>query len=190
MRDLELVRRLQASGKDFFTLADLEKITGLERESLGVYLNRWMKRGVLERAMRGIYVVPGGNARVERIAGQVYFPCYLSFESALSRLGVLNLVPYSLTFATSGKTKSLDLLGRRVDYRYVKDGLYFGFDLADGFYIARPEKALLDLVYFASFGKASLPLEELDLKTLSRPVLTEMAGRFPPRVRERLDTIL
>jgi predicted transcriptional regulator of viral defense system len=186
VRDLELVRKLQAAGKDFYTPADLEKVTGLDRASLQVSLNRWVSRGVLERVMRGVYVVPGGGARLERIAGQLYFPCYLSFEAALSRLGVLNLVPYTLTFATSRKTRALDLLGRRVEYRQLKPDLFFGFEPADGYYLALPEKALLDLAYLASLGRASLPLDELELGALSLPVLTEMAGRFPARVRERV----
>ncbi len=190
MRDIELLRTLQGTGKRFFTLADLEKVTGLGRESLYVYLNRLSRRGVIERAARGVYVIAGSGAGLESIAGQLYFPCYLSFESALSRFGILNLVPYAITFATTRKTKAVELLGRRVEYRKIKEELYFGFDLEDGYYIARPEKALLDLAYLASLGKASLPLEELDLAKLSQPVLADFARRFPARVIERLEDIL
>jgi len=190
VRDIEIMRALKATGKDFFTLADLEKVTGLDRESLYVSLNRLQKRGTIERAMKGIYVVPGSGARLERIAGQLYFPCYLSFESALSRFGILNLVPYSLSFATTRKTKTLDILGRQVDYRQVKEELYFGFDSDDGYYIAQPEKALLDLLYFAAFGKAYLPLEEMDISTLSQATLRDFVKKFPPRVEKRLDDML
>lgn len=190
MRDIEIMRALKATGKDFFTLADLEKVTGLDRESLYVSLNRLQKRGTIERAMKGIYVVPGSGARLERIAGQLYFPCYLSFESALSRFGILNLVPYSLSFATTRKTKTLDILGRQVDYRQVKEELYFGFDSDDGYYIAKPEKALLDLLYFAAFGKAYLPLGEMDISTLSQATLRDFVKKFPPRVKKRLDDML
>jgi predicted transcriptional regulator of viral defense system len=189
MRDVELIKELRATGKDFFTLPDLEKVTGLDRESLYVSLHRLLKRGTIERAVKGIYVVPGSSARVERIAGQLHFPCYLSFESALSRFGVLNMVPYSLTFATTNKTKAVDLLGRRVDYRRIKEGLFFGFDAADGYYIAKPEKALLDLIYLATLGKATIPVEELDLRTLSPSTLREFAERFPPRVARRLEQL-
>ena len=190
MRDVELVKELQSTGKDFFTLPDLEKVTGLDRESLAVTLHRLVKRGALQRVMRGIYVIPGSGARVERIAGQLYFPCYLSFESALSRLGVLNLLPYSFTFATTNKTKALELLERRVDYRQIKQDLFFGFDPADGYYIAKPEKALLDLIYLSTLGKASLPIEELDLGSLSLSTLREFAERFPSRVAGRLEQLL
>ncbi|MDY6795073.1 MAG: type IV toxin-antitoxin system AbiEi family antitoxin domain-containing protein [Actinomycetota bacterium] len=190
MRDIEIMRALKATGKDFFTLADLEKVTGLDRESLYVSLNRLQKRGTIERAMKGIYVVPGSGARLERIAGQLYFPCYLSFESVLSRFGVLNLVPYSLSFATTRKTKTLAILGRQVDYRQVKEELYFGFDTDDGYYIAKPEKALLDLIYLATLGKASLPTEELDLAALSLLTLRDFTEKFPPMVEKRLDGML
>jgi len=165
MRDVELIGELEAAGKDFFTLPDLEKITGLDRKSLHVSLHRLAKRGAIQRAMRGIYVIPGSAPRVERIAGQLYFPCYLSFESALSRFGVLNLVPYSLSFATTHKTKTLEILERRVDYRQIKPDLFYGFDKADGYYIAKPEKAFLDLAYLSVLGK------------------DELAERFPPRVK-------
>ena len=190
MRDIELLRTLRETGKSFFTLADLEKITGLGRESLYVYLVRLRKRGVLERAARGVYVLPGSGIEVESMSGQLYFPCYLSFEAALSRFGVLNLVPYALTFATTRKTKSLQLLGRPVEYRNIKEELFFGFDLEDGYYIAKPEKAFLDLLYLAAYGKASLPLQELDMSNLSRPVLAEFSRGFPARVGKRLNGLL
>lgn len=182
MRDTELLRNLRSTSKAFFTISDLEKITGLERKSLYISLNRWVRRGVLERGGRNIYVMAGEPVRLEVIAEQSYFPCYLSFESALSRFGILNLVPYSLSFATTRKTRSVTLLNRSVDYRHLKAELYFGFTQEQEFYVAEPEKALLDLIYFASFGKTSIPLDELDLRSLSTQTLQEYARRFPPRV--------
>lgn len=124
------------------------------------------------------------------MAGQLYFPCYLSFEAALSRFSVLNLVPYALTFATTRKTKSMQLLGRLVEYRKITEELFGGFDSGDGYYIAKPEKAFLDLLYLAAYGKASLPPQELDMGKLSRPVLAELSRRFPARVGKRLDGLL
>lgn len=190
MKDIELVRELTSTGKEFFTLADLEKVTGLARRSLKVSLNRWLKRGVLERAGPSIYVVTGATVSVEVIAGQLYFPCYMSFESALNRSGVLNLVPYSLTFATSRKTRTITILERDVVYRQIKEELFFGFGLMGAVYVAEPEKALLDLVYMVTLGKASLPFEEMNFRSISRQKLLDYGRRFPPRVEKRLDEML
>jgi predicted transcriptional regulator of viral defense system len=182
MRENELLRLMRTTNKSFFTIADLEKITGMERKSLYVTLNRLVKRGVLERAARNVYIIAGEPTRVEAVAGQVYFPSYFSFESALSRFGILNLVPYTFTFATTRKTKKLTLLGRSIDYRHIREELFFGFELKDGMYLAEPEKAFLDLVYFSTFGKGSLPAEEMDLRSLSRQKLDKYSKRFPRRV--------
>jgi predicted transcriptional regulator of viral defense system len=189
LREANLLKELRSISKSFFTVSDLEKITGIDRKSLYVALNRWVSKGVLERAGRNIYVVADEPVRPEEIAAQVYFPCYLSFESVLSRTGVLNLVPYSLTFATTRKTKSIDLFDRRVDYRHLKQELFFGFAKENGLYIAEPEKALLDLIYLAAFGKATVQPAELDLKSLSAGILQEYARRFPQRVPEALDRL-
>lgn len=190
MRETEFLKILRSTPKDFYTVADLEKVTGLDRKSLYVSLNRWVNRGVLERAARNIYLVANEPVKLDAIAGQVYFPSYLSFESALSRFGILNLVPYSLSFATTRKTKSLTLLERTVVYRHLNQSLFFGFNLEDGLYVAEPEKALLDLVYFSSFGKGSLPTEELDLKSLSKKTLNLYSRQFPPRVAETVGRLL
>jgi hypothetical protein len=94
----------------------------------------------------------------------------------------------AIEYATR-KTKSLTLLGRSVNYRHLKRELFFGFTHEEGLYVAEPEKALLDLVYFRSFGKTAIPLDEIDLKSLSRQTLDEYAGRFPPRVAEALERL-
>lgn len=189
MRDIDLTRELALTGKGFFTLADLEKVTTLPRKSLKVSLTRWLKRGVLERAAPGIYVIPGSSPRPEAIAGQLYFPCYLSFESALNLSGILNLVPYTLTFATIRKTKTTNVLGREVVYRQIKKGLFFGFGISANVYVAEPEKALLDLIYMSTLGKASLPVEEINLDSISTERIFDYAKRFPPRVEKRLETL-
>jgi len=190
LRETEFLKNLRSIPKAFFTISDLERITGLDRGSLNIALNRWVKKGVLERASRNIYVVVGEPVSLEAIAGQSYFPSYLSFESALSKFGVLNLVPYSLSFATTRKTKSVTLLERTVNYRHLKPDLYFGFTHEEGLYVAEPEKALLDLVYFRSFGKATISSEEMDLRSLSKRTLGEYSRRFPPRVAIALGRLI
>ncbi len=190
MRDVELTRRLRETGKEFFTLPDLEKVTGLERGSLYVALSRLTRRGIIRRAARGIYVLPDVMPLAEKVASQLYFPCYLSFESALSRWGILNLVPYTLSFATPRKTRRLNLLEQVVEYRKIREDLFFGFELAEGYYLARSEKALLDSLYLASSGKGSLPTDELDLSRLDQGVLREYAERYPPAVMKRLQSLL
>ncbi|MCE5328950.1 hypothetical protein LLG07_01235, partial [bacterium] len=52
---------------------------------------------------------------LEKTANELYYPPYLSFESSLSRYGILSQIPYDLTFATFRKSKRLLLMDREIE---------------------------------------------------------------------------
>jgi predicted transcriptional regulator of viral defense system len=187
MKGLELLKMLQKINKPFYTIADLEKITGLSRNSLYVALKRWETGEIIERISQGIYIPMGGNVSLENLAAQLYIPNYLSFESALTKYGILNLIPYTLTFATTRKTKKYTLQKQKIEFRQISPELFFGFEMKNGMYIASPEKAFLDQVYFAARGKATLDFDEVDIKKLSIKSLKELSRKFPAYVRSYLN---
>jgi len=190
MTGLGLLKTLKTLNKPFYTIADLEKITGLGRDSLYVTLKRWVDGGVMERVSQGIYIPMGENLPAEKIAAQLYLPNYLSFESVLSRHGILNLIPYTLTFATTRKTKKFTLRRQGVDFRQISSDLFFGFEMKDGIHIAVPEKAFLDQIYFVCRGKASLYWDEMNLKNLSAKLVYRLSDRFPEYVQRRVEAIV
>ena len=190
MRTTELIKSLERLNKPFYSIADLEKITGLPRKSLYVTLRRLVDRGILERIGPGVYRLFTSKSSAEKIAALLYMPNYLSFESLLSRYGVLNLVPYTITFATTRKTKRITLLGRDIEYRQIKKGLFWGYEIKGGIYVAKPEKAFLDLVYIASKGIASLDLDELDTKKLASKKVKEFSKKFPIYTQEYLKNLI
>jgi len=190
MKSIELMKILERINKPFYSIADVEKITGVSRKSIYVTLNRLVEKGILERIGTGIYRLFTAKVSVEKIAGSLYMPNYLSFESALSRYGILNLVPYTLTFATSRKTKRSVIEGRDVEFRQVKKDLFWGYQMQGGIYVARPEKAFLDLVYLASRGIASIDLDEINLKKLSMTTVKEFSKRYPEYTRVYLNKLI
>ena len=190
MTGLGLLKTLKTLNKPFYTIADLEKITGLGRDSLYVTLKRWVDGGVMERVSQGIYIPMGENLPAEKIAAQLYLPNYLSFESVLSRHGILNMIPYTLTFATTRKTKKFTLRRQGVDFRQISSDLFFGFEMKDGIHIAVPEKAFLDQIYFVCRGKASLDWDEMNLKNLSAKLVYRLSDRFPEYVQRRVEAIV
>lgn len=179
MKAIELVKSLEQFNKQLYSIADLEKITAMSRTSIYVMANRLVEKGILERIGRGIYRLFTAKASVEKIAASLYMPSYLSFESALSRYGILNLVPYTLTFATPRKTRRLTIAGRDVEFRQIKRDLYWGYEIQDGIYVAKSEKAFLDLVYLASRGVVSIDLDEINIKKLPLISVKKLSKRFP-----------
>lgn len=190
MKGIELLKIMKGFNKPSFSIADLEKITRLSRPSLYVSLKRWVDNGILERLAPGIYSAVLSDLSVEKVAAQLYIPNYLSFESALARHGILNLIPHSLTFATTRKTKRYTLRNQDVEFRQLSPTLFFGFEMKGGINIALPEKAFLDQVYFLSRGRASLDLDEMNLKILSPGRLKEYGKKFPGYVRSRITELL
>ncbi|GFP20159.1 hypothetical protein HKBW3S03_01660 [Candidatus Hakubella thermalkaliphila] len=179
-----LLRTLRGFNKPYFTVADLEKILGMERNSLYVTLNRLVDSGVLIRLKRGVYQPEFQSLELEKVANELYYPSYLSFESALSRYGILSQTPYTLTFATTNRSKKLKLAGREVEYRQLKDEYFFGYTLEIGIYIAEPEKAVLDQLYMLSKGKVSSDTSEWSLVGLKKSKFLQYSKKFPGTVQE------
>ncbi len=186
---MEFIRKLQALDRGFFTTADLEKITGLERNSLKVSLNRMVKKEVLTRLKRGVYQLSLNMVDVKKVANQLYYPSYFSFESALSQYGILSQIPYTQTFATTKKSKKMTIWNTEVEFTQLKKDLYFGYKLEKGIYIAEPEKALLDQLYMVSRGKRTLNIEELDLRNINKSIFEEYAQKYPSYIGDLLDQV-
>lgn len=186
-RDIELVQNLVRFNKPYWSVADLQKILGYKnRQTLLVVLHRLVRQGVLARVRRGIYRVSINSVEGALLANVIYTPSYLSFESALSRYGILSQIPYTITLATTRRSKKMTLDGTAVEYRQLRGDLFFGHRLEKGLDIAEPEKALLDALYLLKRGKLSLALEELDLSGLSRGKLDSYGSRFPRYVQAAL----
>lgn len=190
MKSIELLKLLQKINKPFYTIADLEKITNFTRNSLYVALKRWLTGGIIERVAQGIYIPMGGNISLENVAAQLYIPNYLSFESALAKYGILNLIPYVLTFATTRKTKKYTLQKQEIEFRQISPELFFGYEMRNGIYIASPEKAFMDQVYFVTRGKATLDFDELDVKKLSSKTLKDYSKKFPSYVQSYIEKMI
>ena len=187
--DVELMKKLRNYHKSYLTVADLEKVLDLKRDSLYVTLNRLVKSGVLVRLAKNIYSLFTETVDTEKIAGELYFPSYLSFEQALSQYGILSQIPYTQTFATTRPTKKMIIAEVEVEYSHLKKELFFGYILKNGKNIAEKEKALLDQLYMVSMGKRSINIEELDLRGIDIGKLTEYAKKFPNFINPSLDIV-
>jgi len=186
MKTLDLIKQLKNIKKDYLSVSDLAQLLGLGERSVYISLSRLEKAEVLTRLKTGIYVLADQEVDLKVIANQLCYPSYLSFETALGDFGIVSQKAYTLTFATTRRSKK-DLLGQtEVEYRHLNKELFFGYALKKGLYYAEPEKALLDQLYMVSLGKAKLDFEELDLHELSFKKTEKMAQKFPKSVQKKL----
>ncbi len=184
MNTLQLVRRLESINKDYYSLQDLKKITGLGPKPMQIRLNRLVKAQVLVRLSRGMYVLPGRIAGAESAANNAVYPSYISFQYALAKLGIISEVPYIMEFATTKSTRKRKIGSVEAVYRKLKKELFFGYSIKNGLFAAEPEKAFLDTMYMKLYGKeAGFDPAKVDFKKLDKKKLVKYAGKFPAKVK-------
>lgn len=162
-------------------------------------ISRWMKSGIIVGVVPGLYVsAPELRKRpvsLEILANRIYGPSYVSFESVLARAGLIPEEVRNLVSATPKRNRDVDTPLGRFSYRHLPREAYsFGYvreDLPDetGYLIARPEKAILDLLYMTGSLRSVRSLEDRlfgDLRidfegwaNLDFDLLAEYARRMP-----------
>jgi len=86
-----------------------------------------------------------------------------------------------------GRERGIEYQGVTIEFSKISQGLFFGFTLRDRFYMATPQKALLDALH----SRKRLPTpDELDLEGIREDALQEMAGKFPKTVSKRVSALL
>jgi len=159
-------------------------------------LSRWTKAGRLVQLRRGLYTLSPPFQKVKPhpflIANRLVRGSYVSCQSALADYG---LIPEHVPVVTSVTTKRpgrWDTPLGSYQFRHIKTGLFWGYRLTDlgagqRAFVARPEKALLDLIYLQSGGNSLEYLQELRLQNLERLDLDELErqadGANSPKLR-------
>ena len=132
---------------------------------------RWTQKGLLVRLRQGYYTFPEYRSNPDLVlyfANRIYRPSYVSLHTALAFYGMIPEAVLQITSVCSLKTASFNNDFGVFSYKSVREDLMFGYDLkpiANGrtVQLARPEKALLDLLYLFPFYNTEKELEELRL---------------------------
>lgn len=163
---------------DFRTLKDywaeqgcfsLAELMAWDNKLVANNLSRWVAKGWLLRLRQGWYAFPEVKQRIDFyrvVADRIYNPSYISLQSALSIYGIIPECVVQNTCVTSLKTASFHNELGQYFYYHVKPELMFGYkpvSTPDGrtYYLAEPEKALLDFLYLNPFYNTLEELEEL-----------------------------
>ena len=114
--------------------------------------------------------------------GQV--PSYISLTIALEYYEVTTQVLRDFFESVVIKrTKEINVNGSVFKYTKIAGDLYCGFKKAKDFFIATPEKALLDAFYLMSYGRYSLDTSALDATKLDRDEIQRLSIKFPLKTR-------
>lgn len=190
MKKEEFVHTIKESGKVIFTVNDLKKLFPKETALLNTYLTRFKEAKIILPITRGLYTLVDNTLDVEKLVTAIYYPSYISLESALSKYGIINQGLYKITLATTRHSKKITLSQTECEYSKINKDLFFGFSLVNGIYIAEPEKAFLDTLYLIALGKRKTNYSEWSLDDLDTNKLLEYAKPFGKPVKKLVEKIL
>jgi len=174
---------------NLFRKQDAEKVA----PHTAVFLSRALKGGLIHHINRGNYINSFlyGFPAVEDVACFLKPPAYITCEWALNIHGISLQAPVVcavVTLSTSvGKKRNIQYQGITIEFSKISDRLFFGFIQHGNYYLATPEKAMLDTLYYRRMIPA---FDELDLDDVDYGTLAKMAAKFPSTVSRAVNRLM
>jgi predicted transcriptional regulator of viral defense system len=186
------LKELNKIKKLYFGYEEIAKAFGISGSSAKVTASRYVRQGLLLRIKNNVYVRremwnAAGIEEKFMLANLGQVPSYISLITALEYYEVTTQVLRDFFESVAIKrTKEINLNGSVFRYSKVASGLYFGFKREKDFFIATPEKALLDAFYLMSYGRYSLDISALDETKLDGDEVRRLSAGFPLKTRNML----
>lgn len=177
MKYVQFRNTIKDTGFVIFSKDDISPLFGLTLEGLTSLLRRYKEKGYLQNPKRGVYFFTEQPPEPYFLAYKIYYPSYISFESALSHYSIIPEIVYSITSATTKPTRIFTTKDRSFTYTKIKQQAFAGFIKKDNYLIAEPEKAFVDYVYLVALGKKSLN-DRLNISRLDKDKIQHYTSLF------------
>lgn len=188
----EWINLLQKTGKEkgrILTFNALQTASGLTLSAVKKAVQRLTEKGYLVRLAGKFYANKFALPSLEEVAMLLGRPCYISFESALEKHGIISQIPLVLTCATTGKTKTISTTLGEIFLHHIQHRTFSGYFSEEGILWAVPEKALLDYIYInLKVKKGIMALDELNWKKLNKSRLNKLSQIYPETVKKIVET--
>ncbi|MFA4838078.1 MAG: hypothetical protein WC703_01200 [Candidatus Neomarinimicrobiota bacterium] len=159
------------SSRPYFESGELDVLLGEPPAQIRARLSRWVSQKKLIQLHRGHYLLPELYRKSKpnhfSIANSIYHPSYISLHSALEFYG---LIPESVSVIQSVTTqvskKWTTEIGQFAYYKILQERFWGYRRRETDFFIALPEKALLDFFYLSTGEWTISRLKEMRFQNL------------------------
>ena len=178
--------------KPYFGYEDIARVRGISLASAKVTASRYVGHGLLLRLKRNLYVLrETWNVASEeekfRLANLGQSPSYISLLTALAYYEITTQIQRDYFESVAIKrTKKILLNGSVFRYSKIDQTLFHGFRKEKGFFIATPEKALIDAFYLMSYGRYALDVSALETDKIDREKISRLSSNFPLKTKKLL----
>ena len=184
---------LHKISKHYFGYEDIARVLDITPPAARVFAHRYVKNKVLIRAKRGMYILRErwkyfGREQKFEIANLLQVPSYISLLTALDYYEITTqMQPAFIESIVIKRTKEIEINGSIFNYTRLNQDLYFGFMKQNNFFIATPEKALLDACYLMSLGRYNFDMSAIDQDKIDQDRLAREVKRFPEKTQNFME---
>lgn len=179
MKLYEITQKVLKSKRVVYTTKQLSNLISCDQITTSVYISRLIKNNFAKKLIKGTISFTDNDYL---IASQLYEPSYISLDSALQFHNILSQVPNNITCVTTINSKYFKNLN--IYYHKINPNLFFGFKkyTMDNSYtfIADPEKALLDGLYYKIYTQKHI--NEF-LPNINKMVFKKYAKKYPSHIQ-------
>lgn len=166
-----------------FALSDLRVVLG-DRTDAALYkrLNGLVDAGVLVKVKRGVYATPEASLRT--ISNRIEPSAYISTGTILAGCAAIGSIPsLRIQAVKTGRPRNYLCKLGTIEHLSISPQLYFGFETVAGILCATPEKAFLDVCYYAYHGKRFSfdPESDINLTDIKRDVVAGYLQKYDKR---------
>ncbi len=181
MNRIQVQEKLKNSGLLIFTPREFYDVFGISPKTGSVFISRNLKSGLFVKLRNNYYMLKDSHPPLNLIANKLYQPSYVSLESALSHYSIIPEVVYAVTSVTTKPTREFKTPKGVFSYQRIKKSVFTGYGpvTLEGhvIFLAEPEKALADYLYFVDLKKTSLN-DRLNLKRINKGKLLKFIRIF------------
>ncbi len=152
-----LAAHIALLGRPVFTARELAAVSGKSASVVSQGLSFLEGQGLVVGVSHGVWAagrdMPSPYAVIPYILPKQR--AYVSFTSALHLHGIIEQIPQSVTLASVAHTREISTKAGAFAVHHLAPSFFSGFAWREpgGFFIAEPEKALIDCLYVSAFRK-------------------------------------
>ncbi|MFC1857812.1 type IV toxin-antitoxin system AbiEi family antitoxin domain-containing protein [Thermodesulfobacteriota bacterium] len=176
----------------FFTSQDVANANGISPASAHVLCSRYVRKGLFIRVKKNFYILEQNWERYSsreffQVCNYLQVPSYVSCMTALVYYGITTQVQQDwYENITTRRSVSREALGVCFLYHKINPQYYSGFIKESEFFMALPEKALIDAAYLANLGGSALDWDSMNLDLLKKTQLSKLMAPYPEGVKSKI----
>lgn len=120
-------RELKNRAFSVFTPKEFSRIFEVSSSAAQMFIHTHTKKNFFTKLRNGLYALEEKRPNLYFAANRIYYPSYISLETALSYYSIIPEIVYSITSITTKAKREFEAFGMSFTYTRIKREAYQGY---------------------------------------------------------------